>query len=45
MQVNLVPSYCRDYVFDIQASLAIRWGYAPDKFPTANTKTGSLGLN
>jgi len=29
----------------IQVSLAIRGGYDPDKFQTANTKFGSLGLN
>jgi len=29
----------------IQVSLAICGGYVPDKFQTANTKTGSLGLN
>ncbi len=27
----------------VQVSLAIRGGYVPDKFQTANTKTGSLG--
>ncbi len=30
---------------EVQVSLAIRGGYVPDKFRTANTKTGSLGLN
>jgi len=29
----------------VQVSLAIRGGYVPEKFRTANTKTGSLGLN
>jgi len=29
----------------VQVSLNIRRGYVPDKFSTANTKTGSLGMN
>jgi len=31
------------YKYKIQVSLAIRGGYVPDKFKTANTKTLSLG--
>jgi len=30
---------------DFRVSLAIRGGYVPDKFQTANAKTGSLALN
>jgi len=32
------------HIKEIQVSLAIRGGHFPDKFPTANTKTGSVGF-
>ncbi len=44
-RVSRVTYYLLAIPITVQVSLAIRGGYVPEKFRTANTKTSSLGLN
>ncbi len=44
-QYNRLQWYFQKYLISaIQVSLAIRGGYVPENFQTANTKTDILGL-